>query len=152
MPRFLTSFILIITDATDHWQDVLVGSLVGTVFSYFGYRQYYPSLSSSLSHRPYSPRIPSDDDSSEVALPVHRPMRSHDYPFLANNGSNLDVRNNGQGSFELSGTVPRQEPVFHEVWKQGGGSAVENAEFNDQLASTEYSPFGNDTSRSPTRL
>jgi hypothetical protein len=47
--------------AIDHWQDVLVGSIVGLVFSYFAYRQYYPTLESAYSHKPYSPRIPRDE-------------------------------------------------------------------------------------------
>src|SRR6266511_5835554 len=41
----------------DHWHDVLIGAAVGTLFSYFAYRQYYPSLASPTSHQPYSPRI-----------------------------------------------------------------------------------------------
>ncbi|PVG02718.1 acid phosphatase/Vanadium-dependent haloperoxidase [Serendipita vermifera] len=47
-------------DYRHHWQDVLTGSTLGLIFSFFAYRQYYPSLSSALSHRPYSPRIPSE--------------------------------------------------------------------------------------------
>ena len=37
----------------------MTGSTIGIVFAFFSYRQYYPSLASALSHRPYSPRIPS---------------------------------------------------------------------------------------------
>ncbi|KJA27493.1 hypothetical protein HYPSUDRAFT_35407 [Hypholoma sublateritium FD-334 SS-4] len=111
-------------DYRHHWQDVLVGSIVGTVFSYFGYRQYYPPLSSPLCHRPYSPRIPKED--AEGTLPVHRPTLSHDYPFLANNGSNVDIADR-QGSYELSDNVPHQGPELEEVWKQGPDSAQENA-------------------------
>ena len=40
----------------DHWQDVLTGSILGTVMTYFAYRQYYPPLNSDVSHIPYSPR------------------------------------------------------------------------------------------------
>jgi diacylglycerol diphosphate phosphatase/phosphatidate phosphatase len=47
-------------DYRHHWHDILVGSLVGTVLAYFSYRQYYPSLASPHSHRPYSPRITSE--------------------------------------------------------------------------------------------
>ncbi|KAG9127953.1 hypothetical protein FRC07_007191, partial [Ceratobasidium sp. 392] len=45
-------------DYRHHWHDVLIGSIVGLVLSYFSYRQYYPGLASPFSHRPYSPRIP----------------------------------------------------------------------------------------------
>ncbi|KAJ1912425.1 hypothetical protein IWQ60_009670 [Tieghemiomyces parasiticus] len=48
-------------DYRHHWQDVLVGSLIGIATAYFSYRHYYPSLSSPIAHRPYSPRIPADD-------------------------------------------------------------------------------------------
>jgi diacylglycerol diphosphate phosphatase / phosphatidate phosphatase len=56
--------------STDHWHDILVGSLVGLLLSYFSYRQYFPSLASPLSHRPYSPRIESEDESGH-GLPTH---------------------------------------------------------------------------------
>ncbi|TDL24807.1 PAP2-domain-containing protein [Rickenella mellea] len=54
-------------DYRHHWHDVLVGSFVGLLFSFFAYRQYYPPLSSPLSHHPFAPRIPRDggDEGSE---------------------------------------------------------------------------------------
>jgi len=56
-------------DNRHHWHDVLVGSLVGLLFAFFSYRQYYPSLSDRKSHLPYRPRI--DHDIIEPALPLH---------------------------------------------------------------------------------
>ncbi|KAG8696543.1 hypothetical protein FRC11_000659 [Ceratobasidium sp. 423] len=63
-------------DYRHHWQDVLVGSIVGLVFSYFAYRQYYPTLESPFSHKPYSPRIPRDDY-RDSTLPLTRPDDDH---------------------------------------------------------------------------
>jgi len=57
-------------DNRHHWQDVLVGSLVGLAFAFFAYRQYYPPLSDVKSHLPYRPRIDRDLIIDPV-LPVH---------------------------------------------------------------------------------
>ncbi|WAR60105.1 hypothetical protein PtB15_9B42 [Puccinia triticina] len=46
-------------DNRHHWHDVLVGSALGALTAWFGYRFYYPAISSQDSHRPFSPRIPS---------------------------------------------------------------------------------------------
>jgi len=43
-------------DNRHHWQDVSTGALIGTGLGYFAYRQYYPPLSSPMSHRPYKSR------------------------------------------------------------------------------------------------
>lgn len=40
-------------DYHHHWQDVVIGSLIGLCLSYLCYRQYYPNLGLNNSHRPY---------------------------------------------------------------------------------------------------
>lgn len=60
-------------DYRHHWQDVLVGSLLGISMAFFAYRQYYPPLSSPRSHHPFSPRIPPNEN-------------GEDYPSSASDG------------------------------------------------------------------
>ena len=57
-----------LTELTDHWHDVLTGSILGIVLSYLTYRQYYPPLHSSDCHQPYPPRVRFDDP----IIPIHR--------------------------------------------------------------------------------
>ncbi|GBC06444.1 hypothetical protein RclHR1_06830012 [Rhizophagus clarus] len=44
-------------DYRHHWQDVLAGGLVGFLLSFFAYHQYYPSLNSKISDRPFTIRL-----------------------------------------------------------------------------------------------
>ncbi|KAG6868280.1 hypothetical protein C0993_005565 [Termitomyces sp. T159_Od127] len=102
-------------DYRHHWQDVLVGSVLGTVVSYFAYRQYYPSLASELSHRPYSPRI--KRESVEI-LPTHHETSTGNHNEMYNlnqpQGTFGDT-----GGFDLSGTVQRPDLPLEEVWQDG---------------------------------
>ncbi|KAL0947059.1 hypothetical protein HGRIS_013200 [Hohenbuehelia grisea] len=106
-------------DYRHHWQDVLVGSILGTVLSYFSYRQYYPSLSSEMSHRPYSPRIPREDDER---LPMHH-GRTESTTAMAYRPSASPQRRPRQDCNEgtaVDGTVPRPGPGdLEEVWREG---------------------------------
>ncbi|KAJ7694227.1 phosphatidic acid phosphatase type 2/haloperoxidase [Mycena rosella] len=94
-------------DNRHHWHDVLVGSLLGTVVSYFCYRQYYPSLASEVSHRPYSPRIARDD------IPTHT-RRTSSRQAYGGHPTADDIITGGP----LEGTVLRQGPgSLREVWR-----------------------------------
>lgn len=119
---------------TDHWHDVLIGSLVGTFFGFFSYRQYYPDLSSPLSHRPYSPRIKRED--AEV-LPTYNTNSNNDGGDFVGQGP-TDPSSTGPGyrpntyhsdeAYELEGTVPRPEPgSLTKVWHDGEGDSGDNA-------------------------
>ncbi|KAI8880613.1 acid phosphatase/Vanadium-dependent haloperoxidase [Backusella circina FSU 941] len=62
---FLGALLIAISRVRDyrhHWQDVFIGGIIGVVFSYFAYRQYYPSLAAVKSQKPHSPRIKKIED------------------------------------------------------------------------------------------
>ncbi|CAG8448414.1 10114_t:CDS:2 [Diversispora eburnea] len=44
-------------DYRHHWQDVIVGSLVGFSFAFFSYNQYFPPLHSHVCHQPFAVRL-----------------------------------------------------------------------------------------------
>ncbi|THU92174.1 PAP2-domain-containing protein [Dendrothele bispora CBS 962.96] len=118
-------------DYRHHWQDVLVGSILGTVMSYFSYRQYYPDLASELSHRPYSPRIKREDDRHEGVLPLHHRSPSglsENHSQIANGrpGHSMVRRYTDEpipvddANYELEGTVRRPDPgSLEEIWRDG---------------------------------
>ncbi|ELU44586.1 oligosaccharyl transferase subunit OST3/OST6 family [Rhizoctonia solani AG-1 IA] len=80
------------------------------VLSYFSYRQYYPSLASPFSHRPYSPRIPRYEQdqagipNSEPTITVTPPAESGPAPV-------------GE-SIELAGTVKRGGQDLSDMYKK----------------------------------
>ncbi|KAJ7685050.1 phosphatidic acid phosphatase type 2/haloperoxidase [Mycena polygramma] len=96
-------------DYRHHWQDVLVGAILGTAVSYFSYRQYYPSLSSEVSHRPYAPRIAQDD-----SFPGHHRRTSSRQAYTDDHPTTDDIIDSGP----LEGTVRREGPgPLREVWR-----------------------------------
>ena len=103
----------------DHWHDVLIGSLVGTVLAYFSYRQYYPSLASSLSHRPYSPRIGGNEKNQNGILPTHHQHQPGVNGATPLNGPMHKCSGSIDESDELEGTVPRPGPQhLEDAWKE----------------------------------
>jgi len=96
---------------SDHWHDVVVGSLLGLVFSYFSYRQYYPSLADPLAHRPYSPRI---KRAQEDTIPSYHDRHEsfpdgHHRPAGEQPSSPSEQRYEVQ-DLAVEGTVPRPGP------------------------------------------
>ncbi|KAG6336917.1 hypothetical protein ID866_2155 [Astraeus odoratus] len=89
-------------DYRHHWQDVVAGAILGTTVAYFAYRQYYPSLASEMSHRPYSPRVPRD----EQILPTVRLHEDHE----STEGEHVEL---------VDGGVCKPDPgPLEEIWQQ----------------------------------
>ncbi|KAG8705829.1 hypothetical protein FRC08_001420 [Ceratobasidium sp. 394] len=133
-------------DYRHHWQDVLVGSIAGLVFSYFSYRQYYPTLESPYSHKPYSPRIPREDYRDSV-LPIvgHHPQDDDEYapsvitkpgsspaPYnrRQNNGASYSAVNLGE--YATSYPPPRQGQGHAPSQSGSGGMLRPEARYDEQ--------------------
>ncbi|RUS28521.1 phosphatidic acid phosphatase type 2/haloperoxidase [Jimgerdemannia flammicorona] len=67
-------------DYRHHWQDVTFGGIIGVVFAYFSYHQYYPSLRHHESHKPFSPRIARLSDSDRVSTAEQALTADFDLP------------------------------------------------------------------------
>ncbi|WWC92173.1 uncharacterized protein L201_007127 [Kwoniella dendrophila CBS 6074] len=52
-------------DNRHHWQDVLVGSLLGMAIAWVSYRTYYPRMSHRHCHLPLAPRYDPDNESQD---------------------------------------------------------------------------------------
>ncbi|MBW0528399.1 hypothetical protein O181_068114 [Austropuccinia psidii MF-1] len=63
-------------DYRHHWQDVLVGSLIGLITAWFSYRLYYPSLAFSHPHQPY-PQSSSPSTIDKSNINDHQSSASH---------------------------------------------------------------------------
>ena len=93
---------------SDHWQDVLAGSILGTVLAYFSYRQHFPGLASKFSDRPYSPRV--KHENTEM-LPTHNL-----HSFADSHGGGIRVSYDDHDD-ALTETVPRPEPgQLEDAW------------------------------------
>ncbi|KZT41473.1 acid phosphatase/Vanadium-dependent haloperoxidase [Sistotremastrum suecicum HHB10207 ss-3] len=61
-------------DYRHHWNDVVVGSLVGFAFAYYSYRHYYPRLDSPNCDKPHCPHD-EPEQTEQPELPRYRSRR-----------------------------------------------------------------------------
>lgn len=87
---------------TDHWHDVVAGSILGLAVAYFAYRQYFPSLASPMSHKPYPPRVRREDGE----LPTVNPATDRTLSYTD------DMEEDGMEL--VGGSVRKPDPVFME--------------------------------------
>ncbi|EGG01481.1 uncharacterized protein MELLADRAFT_50083 [Melampsora larici-populina 98AG31] len=78
-------------DYRHHWQDVLVGGLLGMLIAWFGYRMYYPSLFTEEAHKPYSPRLHPKDRSSPILPVANQTYGSHHHENNRNSEDSNEI-------------------------------------------------------------
>ncbi|KAH0827133.1 PAP2-domain-containing protein [Lanmaoa asiatica] len=92
-------------DYRHHMEDVVAGSILGFVVAYFAYRQYFPSLASPMSHRPYSPRVSRDESVLPTTTQDAQRFRDSD------DGEQVEL---------IDGGVPRPDPDhLKTIWREG---------------------------------
>ncbi|WWC91455.1 uncharacterized protein L201_006401 [Kwoniella dendrophila CBS 6074] len=99
-------------DYRHHATDVIAGSLIGIAGAWYAYRQYYPPISSPQSYKPYSPRIPKDEE-----IPLHhhhRPQRSSMEGMLNTTGSHHHTSGSSGNTIGINGQppLPVAQPVY----------------------------------------
>lgn len=71
-----------VDDYRHHWEDVTVGAIIGMGFSFFSYRQYYPSLSSAHSEQPFAPRVKPHIHDSQTHNGTSRLSNNVNFEFM----------------------------------------------------------------------
>jgi diacylglycerol diphosphate phosphatase/phosphatidate phosphatase len=121
---------------------VLVGSILGLVLSYFSYRQYFPELTSRLSHRPYEPRHTLENPWDEVVREDQEGAGRHlrhesesstsDHPLQGpangphRQGSQYRDESIERADGELEGVAPRTGAQdLTETWREGQGKITD---------------------------
>lgn len=106
VPPILTATIIAgsrVYDNHHHWEDVLVGSVIGSFSSYFCYSYYYNAVDSELAGTPY-PLTESESDSSDIFSTVLSIAPSNVLPCVSRSTSACLEPRQGNGK-NSSGTI-----------------------------------------------
>ncbi|WWC64260.1 uncharacterized protein I303_106870 [Kwoniella dejecticola CBS 10117] len=110
-------------DYRHHATDVIAGSLIGIIGAWYSYRQYYPPIGSPQSYKPYSPRIPKDEE-----IPLHhRPTRSSMEGMLNPHSQTADGSHH-HPSGSSGDTVNGQPPIGHGMAGGAGSNGFDRYE------------------------
>lgn len=120
-------------DYRHHPLDVFVGSVVGLAISHYSYRQYFPSLTHRLCHRPYSPRVSREsDEDGQLAGEDATPAGKSTAPLVPTVGGSAST-----GSPGPDDTVQRKHPEVSDVWKEGSTRGVAGTHDDEETVARE---------------
>ena len=125
--RFVSGFVFILPplyisisrtqDYRHHWEDVLVGAIIGVICAYVSYHLYYPSLSDSFCY--YSNRQiywrKRDDQFSESGRNLLAGSNSSNVQGNVNSNDNLSTANNNDVFHE--NTELTSSGIFKNKWR-----------------------------------
>lgn len=126
-----------VSDYRHHWHDVTAGSLMGAVFAVFAYRQYYPSLASAKSDRPFSPRV--DEEQLPTIGRGQEQRRYRDHGDLLGEGETVDHESEENESGLGFGQFFRRDPTDDTL--TGHGQHGRNRPHNHSASQEQLLPL-----------
>ncbi|WRT68813.1 uncharacterized protein IL334_005793 [Kwoniella shivajii] len=102
-------------DYRHHATDVIAGSIIGIIGGWYAYRQYYPPIGHPQSYKPYSPRIPKDEE-----IPLHHRHDRSSTEGMLKSTTKPDTHHHPSGSSGGSATMTGQPLGTENRYRPGG--------------------------------